>query len=134
MKIVVDTNILFSFFWENSFTRKLLLTSPLELISPGYTLLEINKYKKDIISKTKINEKEFELFLNKLKDSVDFIKSKEYNFYIQEALDISPDKKDAEFLALCLLYKCNLWSNDLLLKKQNKVKVLSTEEIINLFS
>ncbi|PIN95725.1 hypothetical protein COU56_00710, partial [Candidatus Pacearchaeota archaeon CG10_big_fil_rev_8_21_14_0_10_31_9] len=52
--------------------------------------------------------------------------------FIKEAEEISPDKKDAEFLALCLKFSCVLWSNDSALKNQNKVKVLSTEDLIEI--
>lgn len=48
MKIIVDTNILFSFFWQESLTRKLLITSNLELISSEIALEEIEKYSQEI--------------------------------------------------------------------------------------
>ena len=132
MKIVVDTNILFSFFWEGSITRKLLLASSLELISPEYALEELRKYKAEILRKTGAKDTAFEGYLRELKRVVKFIKKTEYSDYSNEAKIISPDKKDSEFLALCLKESCHLWSNDLLLKRQNKVKVLTTEEIIRL--
>ena len=56
MKIVVDTNILFSFFWKNSLTKKLILNSSLELYSPIYVIEEILKYKSEIIKKTNIKK------------------------------------------------------------------------------
>ena len=43
---------------------------------------------------------------------------------------ISPDINDTEYFALALKLKCSIWSNDKKLKKQNKVKVYSTEEIV----
>ena len=63
MKLVADTNILFSFFWENSLTRKLLISSNLELLSPEKAIVEINKYKKEIKQKTNLTEKKFNGFL-----------------------------------------------------------------------
>jgi predicted nucleic acid-binding protein len=130
MDIVVDTNILFSLFWEKSFTRKILLTSPLNLISPKFALFELRKFKKEIILKTDINEKKFESYIRDIKSIVDFFDVNED--YKKEALKISPDKNDAEFIGLSLERKCPFWINDSLLKNQNKVKVFSTEEIINL--
>lgn len=132
MKLVVDTNILFSFFWEGSFTRKFLVSKKFDLISPKTSLKEIIKYSKDIIKRTKINQSKFNEYYNNLKKFVIFIDEKEYINFLKEATDISPDKNDSHFLALCLKNKCLLWSKDSLLKKQNKVKVLSTEEIIKL--
>ncbi len=132
MKVVVDTNILFSFFWEDSFTKRLLSSSPFELISPEYALSELHENKDEIMKKTKITVMEFESYINELKLKVKFIPLKDYEIFKKEALQISPDKKDSDFLALTLENSCYLWSNDSLLKKQNKVKVLTTEEIIYL--
>lgn len=132
MKLTVDTNILFSFFWDESFTKKLLTSRRFKLISPEFALTEINKYKNEIKEKTGINEREFIKRLNELKEYVSFVKRKEYSSYLKEAEKISPDKADAEFLALCIKENSVLWSNDSLLKTQDKIKVLNTEDIVNL--
>ena len=132
MRIVVDTNILFSYFWKGSFTKSLLKKPEFKLISPTYALKEIKKYKKEIEKRTKITEKEFIKCLNELRKDVEFIKRDNYSEFIGEAEKISPDIKDAEFLALCLKEKTFLWSNDLLLKEQSEIRVISTEDIINL--
>jgi predicted nucleic acid-binding protein len=133
MKVVVDTNILFSFFWKNSLTRKLLLTSNFELISPIFALDELQKYSKDIIKKTNITKKQFDLELSKLQEVINFIKRDKYSYFLKNAENISPDKFDADFFALCLNFDCFLWSNDSVLKNQDKIKVFSTEEIIEIF-
>ena len=130
MKIVVDTNILFSFFWKNSLTKKLILNSSLELYSPIYVTEEILKYKSEIIKKTNINNDSFDHYLNELKDSIQLIKRIDYSDFLVDAMLLSPDEKDADFFALCLKNSCPIWSNDLTLKKQEKIKVLTTKEII----
>ncbi len=132
MRIVVDTNVLFSFFWQASLTRKLLITSNFELISPTIALEEIKKYSSEICKKLKINKEEFKNQLKKLREVVRFVEKKEYYQFLKEAESFSPDKTDAEFFALCLKNGCFLWSNDSILKQQNKIKVLSTEEIIEI--
>ena len=133
MKLVVDTNILFSFFWRESFTKKLLLTPIVELYSPNFAVEELKKYSEEIIKKTKIDKSEFFVGLRKLKKIVKFVNRDEYFDFIKGAEKISPDKKDVDFLALCMKLDCFLWSNDLVLKKQDKVRVVSTEEIVELF-
>lgn len=132
MNLVVDTNILFSFFWQDSLTRKLLITSNFNLISPEVTLEEIKKYSKEICNKLKISENKFKEQLKKLKEIASFVNREKYSEFLKEAEKIAPDKNDAEFLALCLKYSCFLWSNDSILKNQKKIKVLSTEEIIEI--
>ena len=47
-----------------------------------------------------------------------------------DAEKISPDPKDAAYIALALKFSCGVWSNDKKLKEQNKVKVYSTGEIM----
>lgn len=132
MKIVVDTNILFSYFWKDSFTRKLIVNSNMELISCEKAIEEIKKYSIEIMKKTGLNGKDFEIYLRELMDIIKFLKREEYLYLHNEAIKISPDKSDADFLALCLKEKCFLWSNDFTLKEQKVVKVLSTEEIFRI--
>ena len=132
MKLVVDTNILFSFFWKSSVTRKLLLNSTIVLISPEKALYELQKYSKEIMEKTDINLEEFNNTLKELKEVLKFVSKKEYISFLEKAEQISPDKYDADFFALCLKYNCFLWSNDEILKNQETINVLTTKEIINL--
>jgi predicted nucleic acid-binding protein len=129
---VVDTNILFSFFWKESFTRKLLLSKKFELIAPKIALLELERYYNEICKKVKINKKEFDKLLDELKKFVKFVEGKEYSSFTNEAIKISPDETDVDFFALCMLNSCFLWSNDALLKDQNRIDVFSTEEILDL--
>ncbi|SRR3989344_5448878 len=130
MRLVVDTNILFSFFWNDSFTKKLLISKKFDLISPKISIKELKKYSEDIIKRTGINRPKFKEYLDNLKKFVIFTDEKEYSDFLREATEISPDKADSRFFALCLKNNCPLWSKDSLLKRQNKVKVFSTEEII----
>ncbi len=134
MTIAVDTNILFSFFWENSITKRLITNLKLNIISPEMAISELQKYSEDIIKRLNASRKEFNDKLENLKSTVKFIKIDNYRNFLKEAESFSPDKKDAEFLALCLKERCILWSNDSLLKTQNRVKVLSTKEVIELLS
>jgi predicted nucleic acid-binding protein len=132
MKLVVDTNILFSFFKETSLTRKLIECSSFELISPKIAIDEIKKYSEEIIDKLNITKSEFNMLLEDIKRSINFIDKKEYADFINHAEKISPDLKDADFLALSMKESCPLWSNDNLLKKQNQITILNTNEIIDL--
>ena len=57
MKLVIDSNVLFSFFWENSVSRELLLNAEIGFYSPEFALEEVNKYQEEIIRKAKITKK-----------------------------------------------------------------------------
>ena len=131
MKLVVDSNVLFPFFWEKSVTRKLFLSQNLELVSPEFVLEEIIKYSEEITKKAKINKNEFDLIKRELAVVIEFIPMKEYSGCLKKALHVSPDEEDVDFFALALKFNISIWSNDNDLKKQKEVKVYSTKEIIN---
>lgn len=130
MHLVVDTNILFSFFWKDSITKKIIETIPLTLISPEISIRELKKYSKEISKKTKISNKEFEQTLSNLIEKVKIVEKNSYARFMKEAETISPDKEDSEFFALCMKESCPLWSNDYKLKNQSKIQVITTEELI----
>ena len=133
MRIVADTNILFSFFWENSLIKQIILSSNMEIFSPEFAIEELEKHSSLIINKTKMPKKEFISELNKLKSTIKFFSKKDYTFFLKEASNISPDKDDAHFLALCLKLNLPLWSNDKELKKQYKIVVLNINDIIEVY-
>ena len=54
MKLVVDSNVLFTFFWKGSVFKNFLDT-PIQLFSPEYALEEINKYSLEIMKKTSLS-------------------------------------------------------------------------------
>lgn len=132
MRVVVDTNILFSYFWEESFTKKIIANPFLELISPEKSIDELEKYSKEIIKKTKINRQKFNVLLTEVKRIVNFLPQSFYKKYLAHAKKISPDIGDVDFFALCLQEKTLFWSNDSILKFQEDVSVLSTKEMMDL--
>jgi len=131
MKCIVDTNILFSFFKKDSFTRSI-LTSFNHFISSEFALIELKKYSQLIISKANISEEKFLKEMNELKKYVKFFPKQYYKKYLKIAQTFSPDKYDVDFLALCISMNLPLWSNDKNLKKQNKITILSTEDLVNI--
>lgn len=132
MKLVVDSNILFTYFWKESVTKELLLKEEFELFAPEFALEEINKYKEEIQEKTSILEEEFKTAKTDIAIAVNFISTEEYKAFLKEALKIAPDPNDIDFFALALKLKISIWSNDKKLKEQKLVRVYTTEEIVNL--
>ena len=66
-----------------------------------------------------------------IQKKIKLIPYEEFKSFIAKAEKISPDPKDTEYLALALKLNCILWSNDKKLKTQDKVKVYSTEDLMN---
>jgi|SRR3989344_3568148 len=134
MKLVVDSNVLFTLFWKNSVFNKISLRQDLELFAPEFAIEEINKYKKEIIQKTKISEKEFIEIKKELAIRVEFISIEEYSNFLNIALKIINTEKellnDIDFIALALKLKVPLWTNDKLIKKIKEINVINTKELI----
>lgn len=133
MKFVVDTNILFTFFWKDSFTKGILIDQNFQFFSPEYALQEINNHEDEIIGKTRISKEKFDKLRHDLAICVEFIPIEEYKEFLKESsLLIPKHQDDIEFLALALKLKLPVWSNDLHLKEQNKIKVYATKEFVDL--
>jgi predicted nucleic acid-binding protein len=121
---------MFSFFWKNSITKKLLLNQNNLLFAPEFALEELKKYEKEIIHKAKITKKEFNEIRNELAILIDFVPLEEYKKFLRKGLIASPDNNDVDFFALAIKLKLPLWSNDNLLKNQKIIQVLNTKEIL----
>ena len=65
-----------------------------------------------------------------MKNIVEFVDIKKYAKYLAVAKTITPDPDDIDFFALALKLDCPIWSNDKLLKKQARIKVFSTADLI----
>lgn len=131
MKLVVDTNILFSFFRENP-VRKIIIESPifnLDLFVPEYAFSELGEIRKDVIKYACISDNEFIFLFGLLRGLVKTRSIVDFDDCMDEAEKISPDLKDAPFFALALKLGEGIWSNEIGLKNQNKVKIFSTKEL-----
>lgn len=131
MNLVVDTNILYTYFWKQSFARRIFMRQDLDLFAPEFALEEINSHKHDIVKKTELSEKEFLQTRSDLAIAVEFVPLEEYNGFLKDAGKISPDPNDIDFFALAMKLGMPLWSNDALLKKQKLVKILSTSDLLS---
>src|SRR3989344_3584123 len=132
MLLILDTNILFSFFNKSKVFRltKELRHRRYKLVSPDFVFFEIKGLKKQIMKSSEISDSEFEFLLLLIKRIVRFIPKSEYKSYISEAKKLSPHFKDFPLFALSLyLDKSSIWSRELGLKKQELIKVLSDEDI-----
>ena len=134
MDLVVDANVLFSILIKSGKTEEIMLETELHLFCPEFIFEEFEKYKDEILEKTKRTEKEYKDVFEIIKVKIKTIPNEETEKYMDEARRISPDKKDVDYFALALKMKCAIWSNDKpITNKQNEVIVYNTEELVNLF-
>jgi predicted nucleic acid-binding protein len=133
MRIVIDSNILFSSLIKDSKIRELILNYPDKFLFPEFIFLEVQKHQNELLNKSGLMKHDMDKLLHILLSRVEVIPNSKLKQYRREALKIvdSIDRNDAIFFACALKYKNSIiWSDDKKLKKQNKVIVLNTQEMI----
>lgn len=117
MKIVVDTNVLFSALLKegNRFADTLQLSENTEFFIPKYAIVELFKYKEKIVKHSLISEEKIlEVFYMLLKSVHVFdeelisVDSLSQAFYY--CADV--DEKDIIFLALAIELNAHIWTGD----------------------
>jgi predicted nucleic acid-binding protein len=134
MRLIVDANILFSFFKKDSFTRRFILSHPeIELFTSLYVFEELEEHKEEIKSKARIDDTVYELSTREILEYVTIVPLEEFKKFWEDAKQISPDPDDVEYLAVALSLDCAIWSNDKDLKEeQSRIVVVTTEELTKL--
>lgn len=85
-----------------------------------------------VLNKTYRNEEDFFNILESLKEIINIVNRGDYKYKFILAREISPDNDDSDYFAPSLKLDCAIWSNDKKLKEQNKIKVYSTKELLDL--
>lgn len=134
MELVIDSNIVISALIRDSLTRKIILDSNHRFYAPEFLRTEIEKYEDLITEKSNSNENEVETLLSLVLDEVEVLPIESYKDKLSKAENLigEEDIKDVPFLAVALHKECRIWSDDKDLKKQEKVEVETTEEVIEL--
>lgn len=135
MRIIIDSNILFSALIKDAFIRKLILKYTGHFLFPEYIFEELNKHREELFQKSKMGEEDFYKLLKIILRKVKVIPNSTLLPHRSEALEIVKeiDPNDVLFIACALAHPNSIiWSEDKALKKQNKVRVLNTTAIISL--
>jgi len=140
-KIVVDTNILFSFLLKkNEEIRKVLFSEKIKIFTTYHLIIEIFRHKEKLLKYSQLSEVEIEEGLLLFLEKIIFIPWKEIpSDYKMKAYHILKhcDLKDIPFLALSLYIDAKLWTGDKnlckFLKKAKLDICITTKEFLNLF-
>jgi len=133
---VIDSNILFSSFMSGKNIYQLLFSEN-EIYIPDYAFSEIEKYKKRILSKTKLKETELKEFVITLLSKVIVVP----NLLISEDsllrayhLCHDIDEKDTVYIALSIEFDFEVITNDKKLyngpRKKNFKKIMLLKDVI----
>tara|TARA_Y100000034_G_C6811507_1_gene364714 strand:+ start:404 stop:829 length:426 start_codon:yes stop_codon:yes gene_type:complete len=134
-KLIPDANILFSFFKIDSTRRHVfreLLKHDLKFLAPKLLIEEILSEKDKIIKFAHIGEKEFSQLFTLLYKQIEKLDNEEFSSFLAEAAKLSPHDKDAPYFALALSHDLSIWSDEKAFKKQDKVKIFSTKDLLSL--
>ena len=132
MKLIIDNNILFSLMKLDSGASKIFLSLSCEFIAPLFIIKEFKRYESECLEKSRLSKKEFSIRKKQIMSKINFIKYEFYKELIDEAIRGISDPDDAPYFALALKLNVPIWSNDSMLKYQDKISVLSTKDIVDL--
>lgn len=142
MKIVVDTNIIFSaLLSSNNTIGNLLFNSDkhFEFYTCTYMRFEIQKHWERLIKISKLSSEELQISYIQILLKLNFINEEiipEKIWLISEKITQNIDVDDSDFVALTKFLKATLWTGDKTLqnglKKNGFKKVLNTSELLAL--
>ena len=133
MLIVVDANRIFSALLSKGKVFDIFLLNHLikkfDFVAPEYLFFEVGKHVGEIVKRSKLSKKEISNVFDFMKQQIIIVPFKEFIGYKDEAKEIAPHKKDIPYFALALAFNSPIWSDEKAFKKQNRVKIFSTEEL-----
>ncbi|MBN1169487.1 hypothetical protein JXA56_00530 [Candidatus Micrarchaeota archaeon] len=134
MKLVVDTNRIIAALVRDGGSRKIITHFDGELITIGFSMEELGNHKNEILKKAKISETDLEMILDKLFSKMTVLDDNVINRHMDDAQRIMGDidSADTPLIAAALATKVPIWSDDKHFKKQYRVKILTTKELIEM--
>ena len=136
MKFIIDTNILLSALIKDSATRKVIVKSGWDFYYPEMSFHEVRKYKDLVLKKSGMDENGYSKLLDLILEHVNILPDERIIKNIGRAKKVMGhiDPDDVVFVATKLsIADSVIWSDDSDFDKQDKIKVLKSEQIIKLF-
>jgi predicted nucleic acid-binding protein len=140
MKIVVDTNIIFSVLLNSNNTiGDLLFNSDetFDFYSCNYMHVEIRKHWERLKKISKLSEEQLQISFTKCVSKLNFINEEIIpveTWLVSEQLTKGIDVDDTDFVALAKFLRAGLWTGDKVLynglKKNNFKRVFNTSELL----
>lgn len=130
MKVTIDANILFAALIKEGETRKLLTNPELIIYTPTFIFTELLKYKEDILKKSKGSQEELDYLIALILKNINLVNDDELKPYLPAAQTLTNNTKDILYFACALQKDTDIWTNDKEFKKQKRIKIFTTEELI----
>jgi len=139
IELVIDTNIIISaLIPKYSELRKIILSGNIHIYAPEYLLKELDKFWNTILAKAKkkgVSASEVDFVKEELLSKIIFEPEKFYLPAILQAYSICKefDEKDTPFIALSLMLKIPILTNDKsIIENAGTYKVITLEELFRL--
>ena len=133
MRLVLDTNVILKALIKDSKVRAILLSPKHQLCLPEHAIEETREHLPTVERKTGLSREEIENALGALLAGVEVVETERSSDAWQEAMRIMGpiDVEDVPFLAAALSTACDgIWSDDKHLKRQTRVKVWTTKDMV----
>ncbi len=130
MRVTVDANVLFACLIKSGETRRMWFHPKIGMFAPGFIISEFMKYRAHVEKKSKLGKVDFEKLLENIVSEITIIEDRELLPYLPAAVSLISDSGDQIYLACALHANTAIWSNDMGFKKQGRVRVFTTQEIM----
>jgi len=133
MKLVCDTNVVFSALIAGGKTRELILSDETDLYAPEFFFSELDNHRHEIEEKSNLSEEQIGLLLNVLFKDTEVVPREEFEDDLERASTLisGTDPDDVPFLALSLSLDVGIWTDDTDFEKQDEVTVWKTHELVS---
>jgi len=135
MRLVIDTNRIIAAMLKDSVSRMIILHDMFNFYTPDYVITEINRYQNYLCEKARLSITDYNVILYTILENIELVPYSLFEKYMDEAnrLMKNIDVKDSPFIAVGIAIKADgIWSEDKHLHKQNRLKVYSTKDLIDI--
>lgn len=131
MKVIIDSNRVIAALIKDSTTRTILFDDFFEFFAPAMMNEEIEKYREDIMQKSKLAREEFEKVLALCLENITIIAQERYRSLLDEMKQYASDAKDISYIAVCSFIDAEgIWTHDPHFMEQKKFKILTNIDML----
>lgn len=132
MKLTVDANILFACLIKDSTTRRLFFNPSLSLFAPKFIVDEFARHLPEVKWKSGLENDELGRLANKVLEQISIVSDKDLKPFLPAAASLIDDPNDLLYMACALREDTAIWSHDKGFSRQNRIRIISTEELIDI--
>ncbi len=136
MIVLVDANVIISALLKDSTTRRILFFSGMRFATIDFAVREIEKHSNELRERTGLDSEAYDRALGLILSKIEIMNDSSVKDELKQAKEVMTgvDPDDSVYVALGMhLESSIIWSDDKHFKKQKRVRVFTTAEIIRMF-